>query len=127
MWNETKQMEIMNEQCGAADTDITNSITTPPNTLNLFTLKNELCIRTHHVRFSNTFGLIQNGTHGREIRDVAISSDHKLVATSSEDSSICLSKLSDDGKLVNVWNMTNHVSGMQKSNSSAKTLCQFCR
>ena len=115
VWNETKQMEIMNEQCGGSGHRHYKFYHDAAEYFKfIYTLKNELCIRTHHVRFSNTFGLIQNGTHGREIRDVAISSDHKLVATSSEDSSICLSKLSDDGKLVNVWNMTNHVSGMQK-------------
>lgn len=115
VWNETKQIEIMNEQCGGSGHRHYKFYHDEAKHFRfIYTLKSELCIRTHHVRFNDTFGLIQNGTHGREIRDVTISSDHKLVATSSEDSSICLSKLSDDGKLVNIWNMTNHVSGMQK-------------
>ncbi|KAL6450033.1 RTT10 Regulator of Ty1 transposition protein 10 [Candida maltosa Xu316] len=116
VWNETKQIEIMNVHCGGSghrhykfyknnQSDYFKFV---------FTSKTHLCIFTHQVRFTENYGLIQNGTHGREIRDIAISRDNSLVLTSSEDSSIGVSKINGNGEIVGVWNMNNHVSGMQK-------------
>ncbi|RCK67681.1 Regulator of Ty1 transposition protein 10 [Candida viswanathii] len=116
VWNETKQIEIMNENCGGSGHRNFKFYTNAQNDTFkfIYTSKDELCSRTHSVRFKENFGLVQNGTHGREIRDLAISRDTKLVVTSSEDSSICISKLASTGEMTNVWSMNNHMSGMQK-------------
>lgn len=116
VWNETKQMEIMNENCGGTGhrNFKFHSNNSHDSFKFIYTNKDELCIRSHQVRFKDNFGLIQNGTHGREIRDLAISRDSRVVVTSSEDSSICISKLGGaSGEIINVWSMNNHISGMQ--------------
>ena len=116
IWNETKQIEIMNENCGGTGHRNFKFYTSHNHDVFkfIYTNKDELCIRTHKIRFIDNFGLIQNGSHGREIRDLAISKDKKLVVTSSEDSSIGISRFSGSGEIVQVWSMNNHISGMQK-------------
>lgn len=122
IWNETKQLEIANESCGGSHRKwklfqwATNELDykfvyITKSTLNLFKFKS---------RFANTnYGLIYEGLHGREIRDVGISPEllddnSRLLLSSAEDSTIKLSKIASTGIITNFWTMNNHISGMQR-------------
>ncbi|KAK6203263.1 WD40-repeat-containing domain protein [Scheffersomyces amazonensis] len=125
IWNETKQIELTNVLCGGANRlwKVIKYNEDQHQMIDykfLFINKSELNIFTFQGRFiKDNYGLINEGTHGREIRDVTISpellSDNsRLIMTASEDTTLNLSKLLCDGSIKNIWNLNRHVSGLQK-------------
>lgn len=122
VWNETKQIEIFKELCGGAhrlwelfdygDGEFDYKLA--------YINKNKLIVRNFKDRFtSNPYGLLDEGTHGREIRDIAVSpflnnDGSRLIMTSAEDSVVRLGKIFESGKVIYNWCMKNHISGMQK-------------
>ncbi|KAI5963137.1 WDR6 [Candida pseudojiufengensis] len=127
VWNETKQIEIMNEICGG-NGHRHFKFYFEPRMLNkfkfIYSFKNDLYLCDYYGRFidqniDKDFGILHRGTHGREIRDLSISKQEftdnsRLMVTSSEDSTIGINKIYSDGEIENFWNMNNHISGMQK-------------
>ncbi|EGW30515.1 WD repeat protein [Spathaspora passalidarum NRRL Y-27907] len=107
IWNETCQFEIMNELCGGSH----RQWKLAPSKFIYVKDKTTLVIRNIAHRFVND-GLIHLGTHGREIRDVAVSPDGKLLVSASEDATIAVSQLEDGVK--GIWSMNNHISGLQR-------------
>lgn len=125
VWNETKQLEIMNELCGGAHRKWEFVRFPERSGVNLdfkfiYLNKSNLQTNLFKGRFNNeNYGLINEGTHGREIRDITISPFYnkdgtRLVISASEDTTIKLAKLDRDGKISGFWSMNNHVSGLQK-------------
>ena len=131
IWNENKQIEIMNEYCGGNGHRHFKFCQKSLKEFSfIYLFKNDVYVCHYNGRFikerSHTnsdalsnFGLIHDGTHGREIRGVAIQNGQllpdgsRLLISSAEDSTIGLSKLLPNGTVHNYWNMTNHISGMQ--------------
>ncbi|GAV55513.1 hypothetical protein ZYGR_0AV01450 [Zygosaccharomyces rouxii] len=64
--------------------------------------------------------ILQCGTHGREIRDIALLKDSKykngyLFCTASEDTTIKLCHLDENtGRVTTFWTLRKHVSGLQR-------------
>lgn len=125
IWNETKQMEIASELCGGAHRqwelfkykDFMSEIKF------VYISKSTLHIKSFRQRFNDgSYGLINSGTHGREIRDIAVSphmsSDDgsRLILTASEDTTIKLGKLFANGEIRNYWSLNEHISGLQRIN-----------
>lgn len=120
IWNETKQIEIATELCGGShrlwelfryklDTEF-KFVYIKKSTLHLCKFTDRFGKQNH--------GLMNTGTHGREIRDVTISpqihGNSKYIMTASEDATVRLSKLDNHGNIHNYWSMNAHVSGLQK-------------
>ncbi|KAI5968089.1 WDR6 [Candida margitis] len=129
IWNETKQIEIMNEYCGGNGHRHFKFYRKTESSFSfIYSFKNDIYVCHYQGRFIDNedsgqgeanFGMIHSGTHGREIRDVAVqngqllSDGSRLIISSAEDSTICLGKILPNGAVRNYWNMTNHISGMQ--------------
>lgn len=117
VWNETKQLEIFKELCGGA-----HRLWDFQRTQNTYKFsyinKYKLYIKTFvdsHIQH----GLINSGTHGREIRDIAVSpfkntDGSQLIMSGSEDTVLRLGKLYDTGEIEYYWCMNSHISGLQK-------------
>ncbi|KAI5956918.1 WDR6 [Candida jiufengensis] len=121
VWNETKQIEIMNEICGGNGHRHFKFYLTSFNSYKFdYMFQKDLYLCSYTGRFiTQNFGILHNGTHGREIRDLSISTQQfndgsKLLVTTSEDSTIGLNKILYTGEIINLWSMNNHISGMQK-------------
>lgn len=123
LWNETKQLELASELCGGAHRqwELFKHNRQLLSMKFVYISKSALYIRDIKQRFTNgSYGLINSGTHGREIRDVAVSpflssmDGSRLLMTASEDTTICLGKLASNGNITNYWSMNEHISGLQK-------------
>ncbi|KAG7192129.1 uncharacterized protein KQ657_002494 [Scheffersomyces spartinae] len=123
IWNETKQVEITNELCGGAHRKwelITYDEEADIDYKFIYINKSSLFFKTFKGRFTDAnYGIINEGTHGREIRDIAISpvaydDGNRLLLTASEDTTVRLSSVDTNGIITTYWCMNNHVSGMQK-------------
>ncbi|ODV81973.1 WD40 repeat-like protein [Suhomyces tanzawaensis NRRL Y-17324] len=116
LWNESKQIEIYNEICGGAHRQW-EFFRQDFNSKFIYINKSTLCIKTFNARFVKDFGVINPGTHGREIRSVCISPEAKngsrLILTASEDTTVKLGKLHSNGSVESYWSLNHHVSGMQ--------------
>lgn len=115
VWNETKQLEITKELCGGSHRFW--DLFVGEEYKFVYLNKSTITIVTHKERFAN-YGLIHDGTHGREIRGLAVSPStetdgSKLIVTASEDTVVRLGKLFLDGTVKYFWCMNNHISGMQ--------------
>ncbi|ODV65218.1 WD40 repeat-like protein [Hyphopichia burtonii NRRL Y-1933] len=125
VWNETKQLEITNELCGGAHRKWLLIPYSNRNPVDLdykfiYMSKSTLQIKSFKGRFNHqNYGLIHEGTHGREIRDISVSKyaekdGSKLIISASEDTTLRLGKLYSNGSIENFWSLNNHVSGLQK-------------
>lgn len=125
IWNETKQLEIASELCGGAHRqwelfrykDFMSAMKF------VYISKSTLHIKSFRQRFKDgSYGLINDGTHGREIRDIAVSPQEpsddgsRLILTASEDTTIKLGKLFANGEIRNYWSLNEHISGLQRIN-----------
>lgn len=114
VWNETKQLEITKELCGGSHRFW--DLFVGENYKFVYLNKSTITIVRHRERFAD-YGLIYDGTHGREIRGLALSPEtkdgSKLIVTASEDTVVRLGKLFEDGTVKYSWCMNNHISGMQ--------------
>ncbi|EDK46655.1 conserved hypothetical protein [Lodderomyces elongisporus NRRL YB-4239] len=122
VWNETKQIEIMSQYCGGNGHRHFKFLKQSDTNFSfVYLFKSDVYVCHFQGRFFNqNYGLIHNGVHGREIRDLNIlrqtfSDGTRLLVTSAEDSTIALSKMTPStGNVEGVWSMNNHISGMQK-------------
>lgn len=118
VWNETLQVEISLEVCGGPHRQWKFTNNSIPNDRFSYINKANVVVRTFYNRFDLKHGLLVKGTHGREIRDVAISGTteedgSRLIATASEDATIKVGKLDASGEVSYQWTMNNHISGLQ--------------
>lgn len=118
VWNETKQLEIMKEACGGSHRAWKLFLNDQEFKF-VYTSKADLNVKTVTNRFSQGFGLINSGTHGREIRDLvtspAINPDNsRYILSASEDTIIRIGKIFANGNVKYYWAMNFHVSGLQK-------------
>lgn len=128
LWNETNQIEIINETCGGAHRQWEFIRTSDSSKQSSFAFinKSNLVLRLLSHRFGLTSaGLLATGTHGREIRSVAVSSHaeidgSRLIATASEDATVKLGRLYEDGRISINWTMNNHISGLQSIKFATK-------
>lgn len=122
VWNETKQLEIMKVVCGGSHRAWQFFTYEDNDSILKFICinKSELSFHLGHNRFGESHGLINSGTHGREVRDVVVSpytnetDKSKLIITASEDTIIRFGKLFSNGLVKYFWSMNYHISGMQK-------------
>lgn len=118
LWNETKQIEIDHHVCGGAHRQWKFVQGRNTGTFAYFK-NNDLILKNFKLRFeASEYGLLIEGTHGREIRGLSISpvteaDGTKLVATASEDATVKLSKLHKSGNITPLWTLNNHISGLQ--------------
>lgn len=122
LWNETKQIEIASEICGGAHRqwELLRFHNKLADYKFVYLSKSSIVMKTMVCRFKHSnHGLLVEGTHGREIRDIAVSpvqeqDSTKLFVSASEDASIKLGNLSQNGEIVYQWSMNNHISGLQR-------------
>ncbi|ODV97322.1 hypothetical protein PACTADRAFT_66284 [Pachysolen tannophilus NRRL Y-2460] len=122
LWNETRQFEIFKEICGGAHR-IWNFVINDCANDNYKFIYN----KSAHLVIRNTGNAIfkdnclDNGTHGREIRNVTILSNYtrknggKLFISGAEDTCVRLSEILPNGEVNNFWSLRRHVSGLQKT------------
>lgn len=121
LWNETKQIEIAKDFCKGGHRHWEVSVHINPLQLH-FSYLTQGCLRISTLESSwNSInqGLLVEGTHGREIRDVALHQESEnsaccLFVSASEDARIKVGKLYKDGKMSYQWTMNNHISGLQR-------------
>lgn len=121
LWNETKQIEVVNETCGGAHRQWEFSTDFSKSSASFFAYinKSSLVIRSWAHRFGvTTLGLLATGTHGREIRSVAVlplpePDGSKFLITASEDATIKVGKINSKQEISYTWTMNNHISGLQ--------------
>lgn len=115
LWNETKQLEVANVHCGGGHRQWGYDTAT-----HTFSYLGKSGLVATQLRFP--FGLyddvITAGTHGREIRALAVGpwrteDGRRLLASASEDACIKLGLVDSEGTLEPLWTMTNHISGLQ--------------
>lgn len=116
LWNETRQIEIAHEVCGGAHRKWTFIRGSNTQTF-AYISKSTLVLKAFSSRFESA-GLLVEGTHGREIRGVALSNfqesdGSRLIVTASEDATVMLGNLNDKGEVKYQWTMNNHISGLQ--------------
>lgn len=129
VWNETKQIELMSVACGGAH----RQWRLYPSAKNFkFIYMNKSSIYFVHAsrRFAKD-GVLVVGTHGREIRDISISTeinDDKScdIITASEDTTLRYGRLHPDGSIKNWWTLNKHVSGLQKVKFIDRDLLGSC-
>lgn len=122
IWNESKQIEVANVLCGGSHRQWELFSGGSESDIRMFLFVNKATLHIQHLTFNfsvDSCGIMDEGTHGREIRDCNISQkfEHdgsKLLATVSEDATMRLGKLYLDGSVRNLWSMNEHVSGLQK-------------
>ncbi|OBA19630.1 WD40 repeat-like protein [Metschnikowia bicuspidata var. bicuspidata NRRL YB-4993] len=120
IWNETQQLEIDHEPCGGAHRQWEFLRQDVGTSFRFNFLRNSSLIsRRIHNKFGKSGdGLLFSGTHGREIRSLALcphedSDGHRLFALASEDATIKVGYVSTQLAVQYKWTMNNHVSGLQ--------------
>lgn len=121
IWNETKQSEVANEKCGGPHRawQLTLSESDESHYRLIYTKASKVVLVSSDC-LKNKFNtrLIQDGTHGREIRDIAFSPNlypfGRIVATVSEDTCINLATIDYESSLKNHCTLRKHISGLQK-------------
>lgn len=116
-WNETKQSEVFNELCGGSHRTWIFTETQDSYRF-IYTKASNVTVRQDALQPG---GILNNGTHGREVRDVAVSPDfwpdsvvEKLIVTGSEDTTVRVSSLNlSSGVIQPFWSLRKHVSGLQ--------------
>lgn len=121
IWNETKQYEIANEKCGGPHRawQLTLNESSESHYRLIYTKASKVILLSSDClanKFNST--LLQDGTHGREIRDIAFSPINypfgRVVATASEDTCINLACIGIDSTLQTHCTLRKHISGLQK-------------
>ncbi|CCU82082.1 WD 40 repeat protein [Blumeria hordei DH14] len=86
VWNETRQLEIMSCDCGGAHRSYAySSMFNGGGGHFVYTRSSKLYLLSHD---GPSHKILKQGAHGREIKACALSSDHQLVATGAEDTSL---------------------------------------
>ena len=132
LWNETKQIEVLNVSCGGAHRqwEFLQQYQRNPGQCHFAYLTKASLVAvtiTHRFGVAN-LGLVTTGTHGREIRSVAISphlssGGTRLLATVSEDATVKFGTINSSGNISYKWTMNNHISGLQSVKFVSKDYC----
>ncbi|RDL33573.1 uncharacterized protein BP5553_07941 [Venustampulla echinocandica] len=119
VWNETKQYEIMNVECGGAHRSYAyySLYRTKGGGIFIYTKASRLYI---HSQVKLPHQIVKQGGHGREIKACAISSDGSVLATGAEDTSIRFWRYEDGGAKKN--NQLNCVAVIQKHTAGIQHL-----
>jgi WD40 repeat protein len=86
VWNESKQCEITNVECGGSHRSYAYSATRGlTGGYFVFTKASKMYLHSHQ---NLSHKIIKSGGHGREIKACAVSKDQGLIATGAEDTAI---------------------------------------
>jgi WD40 repeat protein len=86
VWNETKQCEITNVECGGSHRSYAYSpVRGASGGYFVYTKASKLYLHSHQ---NSSHKIIKAGGHGREIKACAVSEDQTLIATGAEDTTI---------------------------------------
>lgn len=116
VWNETKQCEIVNIECGGAHRSHAYSpVQNSHGGHFIYTKASKLYV---HSWRNPAHRIIKNGGHGREIKACAISPDQNLIATGAEDTAIRIWRYEEDGSLLGnhfecIAVVQKHTAGIQ--------------
>ncbi|KAK9453020.1 WD40-repeat-containing domain protein [Dipodascopsis uninucleata] len=120
VWNETQQTEIMSEVCGGPHRHWLFKLEQDFHYTFMYTKSSSICITTN-TDFPKFFerSIIQDGSHGREIRSLAVSplrmlDNSILLASGAEDTCIRLTSVQSNGSIRNICVLRKHVSGIQE-------------
>lgn len=123
IWNETDQCEVSSERCGGPHRNWDVCIASETSYTFLYSKISQVMLvqslAADRMKFSKT--LLQDGSHGREIRAIAFwpgklqnSSAVRVVATASEDTCINIALLDTaTGQLTTKCILPKHISGIQ--------------
>lgn len=129
VYNESQQLEITSELCGGPHRqweflNYQNNSVSKSQYKFIYTHKSAVHVMDFQNRFKSVLdsgNIINYGTHGREIRDVAVSlfeDNHsdgsRLILTASEDTIVRLGRIYSSGEVKSYWCLNGHISGMQK-------------
>ncbi|KAI0465088.1 hypothetical protein LJB42_000306 [Komagataella kurtzmanii] len=122
LWNETKQLEVFNEICGGPHRLWQFNIRDATTNDYSFIYTRASVLNVRHTGSSLWKGdsILRQGTHGREVRDISISSSSvngkRLLLTGSEDTTLKLSSIDESSlEITQYWTLRKHVSGLQKA------------
>lgn len=129
IWNETQQLELMSVACGGAHRQW-ELYRNESEYKFVYMNKSTIYFADASKRFENN-GVLVDGTHGREIRDIAVSkwetgNNYRDVITASEDTTLRYGRLLPDGKVHVYWTLNKHVSGLQKVKFIDRNLIGSC-
>lgn len=115
VFNESQQIEVTSEHCGGLHRQWRFWHYPHGECKFVYTTKAAL----NEMRFvpQNPNRIINSGTHGREVRSVAIcprGTNSRLLMTASEDTIVRLARVDSDGNIDTFWCLNAHVSGLQK-------------
>ncbi|KAJ4397261.1 WD repeat-containing protein 6 [Gnomoniopsis smithogilvyi] len=87
VWNETRQLELANVECGGAYRSFTHHVdpTDPANIAFVWTRASRTCVYSQTALSQR---ILKPGGHGREIKAVAASDAAGLLATGAEDTTV---------------------------------------
>lgn len=87
VWNETRQLELANIECGGAFRSFTHRVdpTEPANVAFIWTRASRTCV---YSQTALSQSVLKPGGHGREIKAVAASDAAGLLATGAEDTTV---------------------------------------
>ncbi|GMG24572.1 unnamed protein product [Ambrosiozyma monospora] len=116
IWNETQQFEIMRKICGGPHRQWSLAHHYEGSNLRyrfIFTRSSDIEL-VQNGKFSHP-DVLATGLHGREIRDMSVvatkNPTKKLLITGSEDTTIKVSTLTNDGNAKLHWSQRQHGSG----------------
>jgi WD40 repeat protein len=115
VWNETKQCEIMNVECGGAHRSYAYSHLEDGGGYFIYTKASKLYL---HAQNKPSHRIMRPGGHGREIKASAVSPDKNLIATGAEDTAIRIWRYRDSAsplknKLESLAVTRKHSTGIQ--------------
>ncbi|POS87775.1 hypothetical protein EPUL_000374 [Erysiphe pulchra] len=117
VWNETKQCEILNVDCGGAHRSFAylSLKEEEGGGYFIYTKASKLYLSCHK---HSSHQVLKQGAHGREIKTCAVSQDHKLIATGAEDTVIRIWKYEvgneEDKRFDCLAVAKKHTTGIQK-------------
>lgn len=128
VWNETTQYEVANIECGGAHREWLFENTSQKRLQFAFSYlkKGSMCLTEFKSRAQE---VLEEGTHGREIRDLAIcpqlSSGKRLMVSVSEDAAVKLGEILGT-KYTNLLTLNSHISGLQRVKFISDSLFATC-
>lgn len=120
IWDETTHCELMAHTCGGVHRKWRVRKESGRKQWQ-FVYTNKLTVYQRQFTQENQPGLVHQGTHGREIRDICWQND--VVVTALEDATVKFSTYdSQTHQLTEHWTMNNHVLGLQRCKFIGKDL-----
>lgn len=118
IYNESKQFEIAYENCGGAHR-LWKLFKNEDNSFEFYYIRDGI-LTIRLIPISVIPNMLNEGTHGREIRDISIRKDlnnyeNVLYVTGAEDTTLKVSSINLlSGHVKNYWTIRKHTSGLQK-------------